>query len=135
MIRRPPRSTRTDTLFPYTTLFRSGDSEKQLAGAGRPVHGVDNLAPLVGDQRPGGAESLGHAVEFARQLFRLLQQALGQLLAGQLALLAQLLQLADRHVEGLRDGLRQPRRLLRSEERRVGQARVRPCYTSGPPGP
>src|SRR3546814_3198811 len=25
MIRRPPRSTRTDTLFPYTTLFRSED--------------------------------------------------------------------------------------------------------------
>src|SRR3546814_4709054 len=25
MIRRPPRSTRTDTLFPYTTLFRSHD--------------------------------------------------------------------------------------------------------------
>src|SRR3546814_20919121 len=25
MIRRPPRSTRTDTLFPYTTLFRAGD--------------------------------------------------------------------------------------------------------------
>src|SRR3546814_1637529 len=31
MIRRPPRSTRTDTLFPYTTLFRScGDVEPQL---------------------------------------------------------------------------------------------------------
>src|SRR3546814_16565338 len=27
MIRRPPRSTRTDTLFPYTTLFRSPDHE------------------------------------------------------------------------------------------------------------
>src|SRR3546814_305727 len=26
MIRRPPRSTRTDTLFPYTTLFRSSDN-------------------------------------------------------------------------------------------------------------
>src|SRR3546814_19036316 len=26
MIRRPPRSTRTDTLFPYTTLFRSNDT-------------------------------------------------------------------------------------------------------------
>src|SRR3546814_2470882 len=25
MLRRPPRSTRTDTLFPYTTLFRSAD--------------------------------------------------------------------------------------------------------------
>src|SRR3546814_9675263 len=31
MIRRPPRSTRTDTLFPYTTLFRS-------PGHGRAVH-------------------------------------------------------------------------------------------------
>src|SRR3546814_10705401 len=27
MIRRPPRSTRTDTLFPYTTLFRSPDAD------------------------------------------------------------------------------------------------------------
>src|SRR3546814_844386 len=30
MIRRPPRSTRTDTLFPYTTLFRSGMAKVQL---------------------------------------------------------------------------------------------------------
>src|SRR3546814_11874173 len=29
MIRRPPRSTRTDTLFPYTTLFRSPTSSKR----------------------------------------------------------------------------------------------------------
>src|SRR3546814_12238876 len=29
MIRRPPRSTRTDTLFPYTTLFRSGKLQLQ----------------------------------------------------------------------------------------------------------
>src|SRR3546814_17094259 len=36
MIRRPPRSTRTDTLFPYTTLFRSG-----IAAAG------DQRADLV----------------------------------------------------------------------------------------
>src|SRR3546814_20381623 len=28
MIRRPPRSTRTDTLFPYTTLFRSADEDR-----------------------------------------------------------------------------------------------------------
>src|SRR3546814_2782606 len=32
MIRRPPRSTRTDTLFPYTTLFRSGDCGLDCAG-------------------------------------------------------------------------------------------------------
>src|SRR3546814_21150061 len=31
MIRRPPRSTRTDTLFPYTTLFRSPVEEYLLA--------------------------------------------------------------------------------------------------------
>src|SRR3546814_6319433 len=30
MIRRPPRSTRTDTLFPYTTLFRSADAVGKL---------------------------------------------------------------------------------------------------------
>src|SRR3546814_1859323 len=29
MIRRPPRSTRTDTLFPYTTLFRSLDDDRR----------------------------------------------------------------------------------------------------------
>src|SRR3546814_4338059 len=32
MIRRPPRSTRTDTLFPYTTLFRSGDEVRSWFG-------------------------------------------------------------------------------------------------------
>src|SRR3546814_6076537 len=31
MIRRPPRSTRTDTLFPYTTLFRSHRAARQLS--------------------------------------------------------------------------------------------------------
>src|SRR3546814_7899045 len=30
MIRRPPRSTRTDTLFPYTTLFRSHDRPRMI---------------------------------------------------------------------------------------------------------
>src|SRR3546814_4503893 len=33
MIRRPPRSTRTDTLFPYTTLFRSGRGVVSADGA------------------------------------------------------------------------------------------------------
>src|SRR3546814_13600935 len=34
MILRPPRSTRTDTLFPYTTLFRSGGDAACQVGAG-----------------------------------------------------------------------------------------------------
>src|SRR3546814_10498886 len=35
MIRRPPRSTRTDTLFPYTTLFRSGSALRPCRVPGR----------------------------------------------------------------------------------------------------
>src|SRR3546814_18276109 len=42
MLRRPPRSTRTATLFPYTTLFRS-------AGVGRRGHGRLQSLPLGGD--------------------------------------------------------------------------------------
>src|SRR3546814_14140325 len=35
MIRRPPRSTRTDTLFPYTTLFRSNARKSVVANCNR----------------------------------------------------------------------------------------------------
>src|SRR3546814_1883027 len=38
MIRRPPRSTRTDTLFPYTTLFRS-DTSPRARGEGSVAQG------------------------------------------------------------------------------------------------
>src|SRR3546814_4174318 len=44
MIRRPPRSTRTDTLFPYTTLFRSGCRLRQR----RHPHHLPRLQPLGG---------------------------------------------------------------------------------------
>src|SRR3546814_2904427 len=37
MIRRPPRSTRTDTLFPYSTLFRSADRNDRQTN--RPIGG------------------------------------------------------------------------------------------------
>src|SRR3546814_11715577 len=36
MIRRPPRSTRTDTLFPYTTLFRSPEGQHDAEQQPRP---------------------------------------------------------------------------------------------------
>src|SRR3546814_16366721 len=52
MIRRPPRSTRTDTLFPYTTLFRS----KFLEGA---------LASEIGRHRD--RDRVEHAAELGRQ--------------------------------------------------------------------
>src|SRR3546814_1901337 len=37
MIRRPPRSTRTDTLFPYTTLFRSSKSAQPTPNLPLPI--------------------------------------------------------------------------------------------------
>src|SRR3546814_4945394 len=57
MIRRPPRSTRTDTLFPYTTLFRSLDRHLgfHIQRAGRFVEDQD---PGITDQRPGDGHAL-----------------------------------------------------------------------------
>src|SRR3546814_14340580 len=56
MIRRPPRSTRTDTLFPYTTLFRSpfiSALEALVEGGGRFVGIAGPDVAIVGDeQRP-----------------------------------------------------------------------------------
>src|SRR3546814_19791291 len=54
MIRRPPRSTRTDTLFPYTTLFRSeftahGQTNREAAR----VHEINNgQAPVAAQRLP-----------------------------------------------------------------------------------
>src|SRR3546814_16907897 len=50
MIRRPPRSTRTDTLFPYTTLFRSGLGQ---------AHVDDDGLAGPGTLRPGQAFRAG----------------------------------------------------------------------------
>src|SRR3546814_9904248 len=54
MIRRPPRSTRTDTLFPYTTLFRSvPDGLPQLAGPdGKEVEVAQMFRTLSGELAP-----------------------------------------------------------------------------------
>src|SRR3546814_8349495 len=54
MIRRPPRSTRTDTLFPYTTLFRSPDFDG-LDDAGHVRCGADARVQGAGDdaRHPG----------------------------------------------------------------------------------
>src|SRR3546814_8918980 len=41
MIRRPPRSTRTDTLFPYTTLFRSISADPNFALESYELHVID----------------------------------------------------------------------------------------------
>src|SRR3546814_11333651 len=62
MIRRPPRSTRTDTLCPYTTLFRSEVAARiDVSGdAGRDVGIVGKLAVRLG--RLDALDGVAHAV-------------------------------------------------------------------------
>src|SRR3546814_2141223 len=51
MIRRPPRSTRTDTLFPYTTLFRSttaiSDGSGRVTFTGLMIRGMPGVRTLI----------------------------------------------------------------------------------------
>src|SRR3546814_2101592 len=54
MIRRPPRSTRTDTLFPYTTLFRS-----RLQRAREDGSRSDQIVAVADHARCSGADSRG----------------------------------------------------------------------------
>src|SRR3546814_7727928 len=51
MIRRPPRSTRTDTLFPYTTLFRSSPDPSRKR-EGRRKEQPSRLPPAVNRHQP-----------------------------------------------------------------------------------
>src|SRR3546814_2031631 len=62
MIRRPPRSTRTDTLFPYTTLFRSGRREEiPYSGAFTKKFGIETEPEAVADLPPdNGLQFGGH---------------------------------------------------------------------------
>src|SRR3546814_12627993 len=63
MIRRPPRSTRTDTLFPYTTLFRSRSCRFRRCGErGDDARGIANPsenAALGGDHSQRKLEEFG----------------------------------------------------------------------------
>src|SRR3546814_18241011 len=75
MIRRPPRSTRTDTLFPYTTLFRSQRAaEPGMRGGHRgEVKVVLRIGRAVAQQMP----ALGQHGAQARLVFRLPDIGLG----------------------------------------------------------
>src|SRR3546814_13170064 len=108
MIRRPPRSTRTDTLFPYTTLFRS-----RLEG-GLAVRGTEDVFGLGSSLRMNAAHEIDEPLD--RLPLRLLCQpeALQRLAIGAIGI-------------GKFDDLR------RSEERRVGKACVSTCRSRWSP--
>src|SRR3546814_11914481 len=102
MIRRPPRSTRTDTLFPYTTLFRSYRS-----------YGADDVARLSFVRR---ARGLGFSLDQVRELLDLSERS-DRPCDTVDAIACTHLAEVERKIADL-DALR---RELRSEERRVGK--------------
>src|SRR3546814_8709923 len=80
MIRRPPRSTRTDTLFPYTTLFRSDAKRfrrRKRSMSRTPKHAVilchpkrDSFNGAVADAYCAAVRDIGHEV-CLRDLYRI----------------------------------------------------------------
>src|SRR3546814_19832795 len=72
MIRRPPISTRTDTLFPYTTLFRSPAPARQL------VDGIGVQLDLLAPQ----LQTLDSATPAAANIRKLVGEDLPELVAG-----------------------------------------------------
>src|SRR3546814_5760381 len=72
MIRRPPRSTRTDTLFPYTTLFRSPDASEP-ASLARTIADMGLRYVVItsvdrDDLRDGGAQHFADCIREIRAL-------------------------------------------------------------------
>src|SRR3546814_4631063 len=65
MIRRPPRSTRTDTLFPYTTLFRS-EEDRDEQDRDRADLALDLLGQLAARHTGAENEAAEHRVDARR---------------------------------------------------------------------
>src|SRR3546814_12931494 len=79
MIRRPPRSTRTDTLFPYTTLFRSHATLQYLKAQGPSLQeGVNRRTTRLATELNAFFAQRGvkiHIAHFASQMFIRVQEA------------------------------------------------------------
>src|SRR3546814_2135368 len=104
MIRRPPRSTRTDTLFPYTTLSRSfppapdqrlhwiagGQAKGDGLAACRPWFGHVKRAYLIGEAMEGFADEIGDAipVDMAGDLATAVAHAAAAAVPGDIVLLS-----------------------------------------------
>src|SRR3546814_14739308 len=126
MIRRPPRSTRTDTLFPYTTLFRSALVEV-VRGVGREV-GIDAVGAaddailVVAEIRrphPDGAVLVEHVALRAQTVHGFVYETGTSIVRHRVQHA-----LGEPHVEV---------HVERSEERRVGKECVSTCRSRWSP--
>src|SRR3546814_15828328 len=119
MIRRPPRSTRTDTLFPYTTLFRSLFVKLcQFPGEGREHLAIDTTSAEWRAAAPG-AELLGlYRDDRYPQDIVMLRLTAGSRLPPQMI-----------DAAAAPPGLE----IFRSDERQVGKECVSTCRSTGAP--
>src|SRR3546814_21067009 len=120
MIRRPPRSTRTDTLFPYTTLFRSanGSEDTPVApGEDDVLERLDRDLPfhLADEEEAQGGTTHDHQSDRERE--KSIQAAQRR---------RSVSRPAGCHVQGLQWP-------SRSEERRVGKECGSTCRSRWPP--
>src|SRR3546814_15049555 len=128
MIRRPPRSTRTDTLFPYTTLFRSFTRRALVMGAAQGGVGV-LLATRMGYLSIFDQEHYKLLAESNRVSLQLIPPRRGWIVdrAGKPLALNRpdfQLQLIPEQTHDIP---------ARSEERRVGKECVSTCRSGGSP--
>src|SRR3546814_11440869 len=133
MIRRPPRSTRTDTLFPYTTLFRS------LAFARREVLEIARRAACAAGIHPHHRIAIGHPflridhlpalMDIARAARNVRVVLAHQIPAG----LVDLLEVEVLAVGAVGHDHRILPVVVRSAELRVGTESVRTCRYRGSP--
>src|SRR3546814_14749563 len=119
MIRRPPRSTRTDTLFPYTTLFRS---QRRQAGCGLAfAQALAVLFRWLDAAHTHRRDALGANAEFLGCALRQVEDAPAA---------REGTAVVDAH-DDTASGIE--RRHLRSEERRVGKECVSTCRSRWSP--
>src|SRR3546814_14610696 len=118
MIRRPPRSTRTDTLFPYTTLFRSTSGSIELNGV-----------ELTSLKREGLRRSRRH-IGMIFQGFNLVDRltVMENVQCGRLGYIPYWRAATRRYpAEDIERAFHLMERVGRSDARRVGKESVRPC--------
>src|SRR3546814_15261581 len=127
MIRRPPRSTLTDTLFPYTTLFRS--SLDDLV-----IHGTSHAGEMLLEIQSKRTISLSPKDKLFDEVCRQVAQSTAQGIPEDRHRLAVATQRTSRAISGpYQDVLEWARKaapgpeLFRSEERHVGKECVSTC--------
>src|SRR3546814_20205873 len=125
MIRRPPRSTRTYTLFPYTTLFRSSRMPLSVQQA---VAGADYVINCVGILHQSGAQKFGAVQARGAEVIALCAREAGVQHMVQVSAIGADAESRSAYARSKAQGV-----AGRSEERRVGKECLGTCNSRWTP--